>query len=551
MKKILFYSAALLLVLAVVSCSTVSGTSKPEQYVHLSVSNNRESEDVILSGEEVVFTLDSQLPENVSADSITWYLNSEKYADGVYSITVKTDEEVNLRYSAHVEIDSDGYKAKSNYSRVIAVADMKYKDYALAIYDFINQLQEKYEIEDIPGISISMYGRDGEIDFDLFEGYSSLDRRIKNSEEEGHVLGSISKYITAATIFKLIEEEGSTISLDQPIRTWISEDDIDPQHTGEALKKINLDEPISALISHTAGIGDYMGIPIALDMLTAENGNLLYDIAGLVLNKKKPEYPFKDGWAPYKVFPYILTDYNPEGERSYSSPGYMLLGMVIQKYLDEKHPGMTINEYANENFFEPLCNSDVMLAPSDITDYSKYDEVADQHVFDEKMAAIIKGYADIDIRLMKLLGLNPEGKKLYSFNDFFKNSNRYFCETCWTAGAFIANSHQIARLNYYTLSEKTSDELLADVRKYMTRGLETDDFVNLEYGVMNYKHKDANGDIKEIYYGHGGKSVAQSNETLYHPGKDVSYTIFLDSNLQESDFMPLIYKLCELTPELN
>lgn len=545
MKKLFFIISATLIVFSLVACSTLSGTSdSPEKKVVLSVSNNRESEEVILAGESIVFTLDSELPDGVGEKDIVWIVNGEKIKDTGKTITVVTDKDLNLQYSAHAEIDIPVFSGMSNYSRCIAVLDMKYRELAIDAYKYVEQTREKYGVENIPGVSVSVYGKNGEIDFDLYDGYASVGREIKNTEETLHMLGSVSKPILTAAFVKLMLEDGSTLSMNQTIGDYLTEDDLDPEHTGTVLRRINLDCTLASLINHTSGIDDMIGTDMIFDLLINEKDNPFYNLAGLVINKRKPEYPYKDGWAPYKILPDIVSDYNPERGFKYSTAGYVILGMVVEKYLAQVHPGVTLSDYVNENFVLPYCEDRVVLLASEFDDDSDYEILADPNVFQSELNSLIKAFTGINPNLVKLLGINREGKVIFNFRDFLDSYNIVSAESAWTGGAFAANSHSIARFGYNLFGINVEDPTNSDVRELIDQNIGTDDFVNDRtycYFRKNYK---VNEDDSDVYmYGHNGKTVCVSNIMMYDPEADVCMAIFVDSNAPENEFYQLMREI--------
>lgn len=544
MKKIVLVLSVLTLIFLVVSCSTVSGIDKSSNKEFLLVvSNNREDEQVILAGEDIVFTLDSLL-QDVSDKDIIWYVNGEKFNQTGKTITVTTDKDVNIQYSAHVEINTPSFKGTSNYSRCIAVVDLAYKDLALSIYKYAEETRNKYHVENIPGMSISLYGRNGDIDFNLYDGYASVSKGIKNTEETFHMIGSISKTFVASSFVKLMLEDGSTLSMDQTIGGYLTEEDLDPEHTGQIMDKLSLDVTLGSLMNHTSGIDDFMGTPFVMDLIHRDKSQPIYNIIGLILNKRLPEDPYKNGWAPNKILKNILSEYNPERGYTYSTPGYIILGMVVEKYLSQTHPGMTLSDYVNENFVLPFCDERVILLASEFDDDSDYDVLAEPNVYQGELDDLIRTFTAIDPKLVKILGINKEGKEVFSFNDFITSYSIVMAQSVWAGGAFAAKSHQIARYGYNLLGLNVENPTNKEVRDLITQNLGTDDFVNDRtycYFRMNVNESEDEPDV--YLFGHNGKTASVSNVMMYDPQTDICISVLIDSNAPEESFKGMLKEI--------
>jgi len=156
-------------------------------------------------------------------------------------------------------------------------------------------------------------------------GYSHLYLRKKASLDTIYMLGSISKTVTATAIMQLYEK--GLLRLDDNISEYLSYDIKNPNHP-----KINI--TFRMLLAHQSSIGEnYM--------------NLIFS------------YPYPDDadeWIKENLLPNgrkykksYWKDYAPGENINYSSVGYMLLGLLVEKISNQ-----SIEEYCRENIFVPL-----------------------------------------------------------------------------------------------------------------------------------------------------------------------------------------------------
>ena len=139
--------------------------------------------------------------------------------------------------------------------------------------------------------------RDGKPVFAQGYGYADREKKILNTVDTPFLLGSINKLFTALAIGQLVEQ--GKLSYDDPLAKFLP-DFPDPESAG----KIR----IKHLLSHTSGLGDYLGTQAyrdALDRMVAVKAR--FDI----LPRKPPAFEPGTKWA-------------------YSNIGYELLGSVIE-----------------------------------------------------------------------------------------------------------------------------------------------------------------------------------------------------------------------------
>jgi len=179
----------------------------------------------------------------------------------------------------------------------------------------IDSLLTKYKI---PGAGIAIVTKDSILYLDGL-GYADIELKTPVDENTDFRVGSISKTFVALGILKLVEE--GRIDLQTPVKQ------IDPE--------LNIDNPwedthplrIVHLLEHTGGLND----PHFND----------YYLDG------DPEIPLKEGLKVSKH--YLKLKWKPGAYRSYSSAGYMVAGIIIEKVTGEK-----FEDYLKKEILEPL-----------------------------------------------------------------------------------------------------------------------------------------------------------------------------------------------------
>ena len=157
--------------------------------------------------------------------------------------------------------------------------------------------------------------RDGKPVFAQGYGYADREKKIPNTVETPFLLGSMNKLFTGLAIGQLVEQ--GKLSYEDPLAKFLP-DFPDP----ESARKIR----IKHLLSHTSGLGDYLGTPAyrgALDrMVTAK--------------------------ARVDIFPRTPPAFEPGTKWAYSNIGYELLGRVI-----EIVTGQDYYDYMQKHVFAP------------------------------------------------------------------------------------------------------------------------------------------------------------------------------------------------------
>jgi CubicO group peptidase (beta-lactamase class C family) len=179
----------------------------------------------------------------------------------------------------------------------------------------IASLMTKYKI---PGASIAIVTKDSIIYLDGL-GYANIELKRPVDENTHFRVGSITKSFVALGILKLVEE--GKIDLQTPVK--------------QILPEIAIDNPwedtdpvcIVHLLEHTAGFND----PHFND----------YYLEG------DPDTPLMDGLNVSKH--YLNVKWKPGAYRSYSSAGYMVAGIIIEKVTGER-----FEDYLKKEILEPL-----------------------------------------------------------------------------------------------------------------------------------------------------------------------------------------------------
>jgi D-alanyl-D-alanine carboxypeptidase len=157
--------------------------------------------------------------------------------------------------------------------------------------------------------------RDGKPVFAQAYGYADREKKILNTVDTPFLLGSMNKLFTGLAIGQLVEQ--GKLSYDDPLAKFLP-DFPDP----ESARKIG----IKHLLSHTSGLGDYLGSQAyrdALDrMVTVE--------------------------ARVGIFERKLPAFEPGTKWAYSNMGYELLGRVI-----EIVSGQDYFDYMQKHVFAP------------------------------------------------------------------------------------------------------------------------------------------------------------------------------------------------------
>lgn len=163
-------------------------------------------------------------------------------------------------------------------------------------------------------------------------------------------IGSATMMFTAAATLLLVED--GALSLTDPLTTYFDEALLDDLTRGGGAKL-----QVRHLLMHTSGIGDYLNAGSDAQVLAhyGVHGEGTYTFEELLQLARSytlhPEdYPDLSILAPaFTLRSEGLESYDELTHNSYSSTGYIMLGMII-----ERASGLTYDRFLRERIFEPL-----------------------------------------------------------------------------------------------------------------------------------------------------------------------------------------------------
>jgi CubicO group peptidase (beta-lactamase class C family) len=162
-------------------------------------------------------------------------------------------------------------------------------------------------------------------------------------------VGSIAKSVVATAVLQLVED--GLIDLDADINEYLPIDVRHPSYPNVPITVHMLLTHGSCMAHHTPTYVAYMDRDAYLEWDGAKRGRSLY--GGIVQPEGDPDYgTFIEGYlnpgGAYYV-PEAWLDCGPGTEYRYSTPGYDLLG-----YLVEQVSGRSFDQYLEESIFKPL-----------------------------------------------------------------------------------------------------------------------------------------------------------------------------------------------------
>ncbi|WP_162339629.1 serine hydrolase domain-containing protein [Cyclobacterium salsum] len=178
----------------------------------------------------------------------------------------------------------------------------------------IDSIFNDINCDDSPGCSVGVF-RAGEIIFSKGYGMASLEHNISLSPNSKINLGSVSKQFTALSVI-LLDQKGK-LSIDDPIRKYLPE-----------LPEYAAPVTIRHLIHHTGGIRDNVAL------LRLARGQVESDSDEVI--KSMLEWQSR-------------LNFNPGENFMYSSAGYSLLAMIV-----ERVSGKSFKEFTKQEIFDPL-----------------------------------------------------------------------------------------------------------------------------------------------------------------------------------------------------
>jgi len=271
--------------------------------------------------------------------------------------------------------------------------------------------------------------------------------------------GSIKKMFTAATILQLAEE--GLLSLDDPLHKWL-------------VDYPNIDNTITIrqLLNHTGGIYDMVENPKYWKAMFAERAK---------------------SWNPEEIVTtFVLEPYFPKGTGwHYSSPGYLLLDMIIKKATESRVSA----EYRNR-FWNPLALDNTFLAPEE-----------------ELSERTAHGWWDID------------GDGAYDDSSSFISFYSGVGGAMFTTAEDLAKWSQALFREGRVLSERSLDQMLAFHSPTPREPL----MAAYGLGVMKFSPELSNG--LEVW-GHGGSGGGYTAACLYLPDYGVSIGIMVNTEAE-------------------
>lgn len=167
-----------------------------------------------------------------------------------------------------------------------------------------------------PGVAV-LVARDDRVIYNKAYGLANLEYNVPNTTETIFECGSVSKQFTAAAVLLLAKE--GRLSLNDDIRKYIPE-----------LPVYDAPITIQHLLNHTSGLKDW---------------GVIYGIGGWPRSTRvyTQELSFDI------VFKQRSLNFTPGTAYSYSNSNYVLLVLLV-----ERVSGMSLAEFTNKRFFQPL-----------------------------------------------------------------------------------------------------------------------------------------------------------------------------------------------------
>lgn len=537
----------LFLIIALLASCNLNGSKKEKkesakQTILFTISSSDiPADSFVLTSTGVNFSINTNLPSDISGTDIKWYVN---YADGPTQVgTGKTlkltpnneNKDANLRYKVSAKIETNKYTGTSNTVSFYAITDNNatYKRYMTTIYEYIDEHNYK------PGLSVSVHGKD--FSFDFYDGLAQMNNNVRNTASTQHFLGSISKSFVAAAIINLLGDDNIksrklSYYTDKIDLSYVQDNAID-----------NMDATIEEVLKHTAGIGDFIGVNLIADLFCYKKNALERGIVGLATGVSNPSYKFSD-WKAAKICQYIIPNDATYGVRKYSTPAYVILGMIAEYEAQQKASDNTfkLSEYYDTNFFTAALGTDgLKLPPQDEVDYSK---LAHPHEFKSGLSTLVEENTQITAAQLDGILTLLSSESLFDMTNVVPDVNKLFAEISWSGGAIVGTSKEVASWGYNILCKDPNNSAIPEINKVFVASAPS---VVWEYGYgirlsrFNNKAKTASIDL----IGHHGKTAGSENLMYYCADTDYCYVIFQDSTTADYskeglDGEALLYDLC-------
>jgi len=179
----------------------------------------------------------------------------------------------------------------------------------------IDQLFSKYDNSNSPGCVVGVI-EDGQVTYTKGFGMANIEKGIPFTPNTEFCIGSVTKQFTATCIGLLVQE--GKVRLDEDIRTYLPE-----------LSNYDQGITIRHLLHHTSGIWDY---------------TTLSNLKGKIYKR------FTTYQETLPLLQKLSTlNFSPNTQHLYSNSGFLLLQEIVRRVSSQ-----SLQEFANENIFEPL-----------------------------------------------------------------------------------------------------------------------------------------------------------------------------------------------------
>ena len=307
---------------------------------------------------------------------------------------------------------------------------------------------------DTPNAFVRVVSKDSML-FQYEFGYTDKDKKTKLKKESLFAMGSISKTFTALAIMKLVNE--GKLSLNDKLK------DIAPEI--EFYNKWEATHPVTIkhLLTHRSGFDD-----MHISALIKKRNSEFTALEEVLIYSKS----YQTNWKPGLVF-------------SYSNPGYILLGYII-----EKTSGISYQKYITKNILLPLKMNNT-------TYYSL-----------TKTENLITGYQQIENGIEpsdvpKLIGESAGG--IYSNGDDMSKFLQFLLDENKQNLVDIITSKQVAEMEKLQSDFETSNNVLYGYSIGM---------YDLKYGNDKINFKKHNGSINGF-----------SSDYLYNKELNIGITV--------------------------
>lgn len=353
--------------------------------------------------------------------------------------------------------------------------------YGQDYYSIKDSIQSILDKKEIPGAFVTVVTKDS-ILFQEGFGFADIDKKESVTSEHLFRLGSVTKTFTAMTIMKLVRDR--KLSLEDELKTVAPE--IPFKNKWEETHPVR----IKHLLSHRSGFDDFH-ISRLTNIMKKPKGTILFEEVLFYQNS------FESNWKPGLV-------------KSYSNPGYVILGYVIEKISGESY-----QSFIEEQVLIPLG----MKNTSFISRSSN----------DENLLA--KGYRNINDKIIQI----PENQNMYGE----------------TGGGLMSNAVDMSKFLQFLLNEKLQDtsgvlnhSTILEMEQLQSQ-IEKDNKIKSGYSIGLHDRQFGNPKIN--FKGHSGAIDGFVSNFIYSRENDIG--IAISSNLFGKGYRPvldlLVNKFCK------